>query len=122
CHNHAYDFMTIDGEVPFDILLEETDPDWVDFELDVYWAVYGGQDPLAILRRWPDRFPLLHLKDSAGPPDHRQVKVGTGVIDFPAIFAAEAERVQHAFLEHDNPADPWEFARAGIEWYRSLNS
>ncbi|MGH7658175.1 MAG: sugar phosphate isomerase/epimerase family protein [Gemmatimonadales bacterium] len=121
-HNHAYEFVTVDGETPFDLLLEETDPDWVDFELDVYWAVNGGQDPLAILDRWPDRFPLLHLKDSAGPPDHRQVKLGTGVIDFPAILAAEGEALQHTFLEHDDPADPWEFARAGIEWYRSIDS
>lgn len=106
-HNHDFELAPVDGVVPIDVLIAETDPSVVDFQMDVYWMFRGGRDPLRELAAHPDRYRMLHLKDSAGPPDHDMVDVGDGVIDFAALLA-EARRagVLHAFVEHDQPADP----------------
>src|SRR5687768_3410205 len=106
-HNHDFEFRTVGGLVPFDVLLAETDPALVSFEMDIYWVVRAGRDPLEYLTRFPNRFSMFHAKDSAGPPQHRMVDVGAGTIDFARILA-EGQRVgvRHVFVEHDNPADP----------------
>jgi sugar phosphate isomerase/epimerase len=112
-HNHDFELRPIDGPVPLELLLRETDPALVDFELDLYWLVRAGGDPLAWLARHPGRFAMLHLKDSAGPPDHRMVDVGAGTVDFAGILAArQAAGVRHLFVEHDDPADPLASIRA----------
>lgn len=106
-HNHDFEFRTIGGVVPFDVLIAETDPTLVTFEMDIYWVVRAGRDPLEYLTRFPNRFSMFHAKDSGGPPKHEMVDVGKGVIDFKRILA-EGKRVgvQHVFVEHDNPSDP----------------
>ncbi len=122
-HNHDFEFTpAANGRALFDVLLQETDPALVAFELDVYWAVKGGRDPVAMVAAHPGRFPMLHIKDSAGPPDHRMVDVGSGTIDFAAVLDAARGGISHAFLEHDEPADPWAFARQGMTWYHSQRS
>lgn len=106
-HNHDFEFVTIDGAVPFDVLLTDTDPDLVDFQLDIYWITRAGFDPLDYFARFPGRFTMTHLKDWSGPPANTMTEVGSGVIDFPRIIAAaDAAGVRHHFVEHDNPADP----------------
>jgi sugar phosphate isomerase/epimerase len=107
-HNHDFEFRTVGGLVPFDVLLAETDPKLVSFEMDIYWVVRAGRDPLDYLARYPNRFTMLHAKDSAGAPAHEMVDVGRGTIDFKRILA-EGTRigVEHVFVEHDNPADPF---------------
>jgi sugar phosphate isomerase/epimerase len=122
-HNHDFEFIRVGGVVPFDLLLAETDPDLVDFEMDVFWLVKGGGDPLAYFRQHASRFTMLHVKDSSGPPDHRQVNVGSGTIDFGAILRLDATQrhvVRHLFVEHDNPADPLAFARASFDHLSKL--
>src|SRR6266403_155543 len=76
------EFAPLDGKLPYDVLLGETDPKLVQLEMDLYWITKAGQDPLAYFGRWPGRFPMVHVKDSAGPPDNRMVEVGAGKIDF----------------------------------------
>ena len=106
---------------PLDILLNETDSSLVDFEMDLYWVVFGGGDPLDFFKRYPKRFKLLHVKDSAGPPDNKMVDVGKGTIDFRSIFArAEKAEVRHYFVEHDNPADPIATLRNSYNYLHSL--
>jgi sugar phosphate isomerase/epimerase len=122
-HNHEFEFKPVEGQVPLDILLADTDPALVDFELDVYWTVNGGADPLAYFRRHPTRFPLLHIKDSAGPPDHKQVDVGAGTINFASVFRLDADQrktVKHAFIEHDQPPDPFAFAKKSFDYLSRL--
>lgn len=115
-HNHDFELAPLaDGTTGLDLLLRATDPDVVDFELDVYWAVRAGTDPVALLARHPGRFRLLHLKDSGGAPQHAMLDVGAGTIDFAAVIrAARAATSQpvHLFVEHDNPTDPLATARA----------
>lgn len=119
-HNHDFEFAPLQGRVPYEVLLERADPGVVGLELDLYWVTKAGHDPLALVRAHPGRFPLVHVKDASPPPERRQVDVGAGTIDFRAIFAAAAGGIRHAFIEHDEPADPWAFAAASLAAYRDL--
>src|SRR3989454_7871018 len=120
-HNHDFEFAPLDGKLPYDVLLAETDPKLVQLEVDLYWIVKGGQDPLAYFARWPGRFPMVHVKDSAGPPDHRIVEVGAGKIDFKKIFAqSDQAGIKHYFVEHDEPADAFASIRASCEYLKRL--
>jgi sugar phosphate isomerase/epimerase len=90
-------------------------------EMDLYWIVKGGQDPLAYFARWPGRFPAVHVKDSAGAPAHRMMDVGAGTIDFKTIFAHRAQAgIQHYFVEHDEPADAFASIRASFGYLKQL--
>lgn len=117
-HNHDFELrrdLMPDGETPLALLLAGTDPALVDFELDVYWLVRAGHDPVAWLARYPGRVPMLHVKDSAGPPQHRMVDVGAGTIDWAAVLAAARRGgARHLFVEHDQPVDAMQTARAGF--------
>jgi len=119
-HNHDFEFTHVGGTTLFDTLLARTDPALVDLEMDVYWVTHGGADPLAIIRSHPGRFPLLHLKDATAAPERRMVDVGAGTIDFPAILAADRTTLKHAFVEHDDPADPLASARASYSYLSKL--
>src|SRR6266568_4771825 len=86
-HNHDFENSPVNGVRPLDMMLDKTDPSLVDFEIDLYWVVFGGGDPLDFFNRHPKRFAMVHVKDSAGPPDNKMVDVGSGKIDFRTIFA-----------------------------------
>lgn len=120
-HNHDFEFVPVEGRVPFDVLLENTDPQLVQLEIDLYWITKGGQDPLRYFQRWPGRVPLVHVKDSVGPPDHTMVDVGAGKIDFKKIFARrEQAGIRHFFVEHDEPSDLFGSIRASYEYLKRL--
>jgi len=111
-HNHDFEFQAIGGTVPWDVLLAETDPELVDFELDMFWARKAGLDPVEVLSRAPGRYTMAHIKDMS--PAGEMVDVGTGEIDYGAILATpEAANLKHLFVEHDNPADPFRTAAVG---------
>lgn len=119
-HNHDYEFTPVDGVVPFDLLLAQTDPASVAFELDVYWMMKAGRDPIEYLGRGPSRFELLHVKDTAGPPTHAMADVGDGITDWTGVLSASVEAgVRHWFVEHDQPADEFNSLRAGYEYLSS---
>jgi sugar phosphate isomerase/epimerase len=121
-HNHDFEIRPIDGTRPLDLLLTSTDPKLVDFELDLYWVEFGGGNSLDFVNRYPKRFPLVHVKDSAGPPDNKMVDVGQGKIDFRSIFAqSEKAGIKHYFVEHDQPADPIATIRNSYNYLRALN-
>jgi sugar phosphate isomerase/epimerase len=122
-HNHDFEFEPLAGGVTgFDILLEDTDPELVDIELDLFWAVKGGTDPLALFAAHPGRFPLCHVKDMQGIGGaERMVDVGQGEIDFAAIFArSEQAGLRHFFVEHDQPEDSLESLRRSYDHLRRL--
>ncbi len=120
-HNHDFEFVPLEGRLPFDVLLAETDPTLVQLEMDLYWITKGGQDPLAYFARYPGRFPMVHVKDSAGAPEHRMVDVGAGTIDFRKIFARRKQAgIRHFFVEHDEPADAFASIRASYEYLKRL--
>ena len=103
-HNHDFEFVPLDGKVPYDLLLERTDPALVAMEMDLFWVRKGGRDPLEYFRRFPGRFEAVHVKDMDGSPQQRMVDVGKGKIDFARIFAQRKKAgIRHFFVEHDDP-------------------
>lgn len=120
-HNHDFEFKTVDGIKPYDMMLSQTDPSLVDFEMDLYWVTFAGNDPLDYFNRFPKRFSLVHVKDSAGPPDNKMADVGKGKMDFRAIFAqGDKAGIKHYFVEHDQPADPMASIRNSYKYLHGL--
>ncbi len=121
-HNHDFEFAALNGVIPFDLLLAETDPRFVVFELDLYWITKARRDPLAYFARWPGRFPLVHVKDMDATPRQFFADLGKGTIDFRRIFRrAKQAGIQHYFYEQDEtPGDPFDSAKASYNYLRSL--
>lgn len=118
-HNHDFEFRAIDGVIPYDLLLDRTEPDLVEMEMDVYWVVHAGADPLHYFRQHPGRFPLIHVKDRDA--EGEMVDVGAGRIDYSEVFAAaEGAGIRHYLIEHDNPESPMNFARSSYRHVRGL--
>jgi sugar phosphate isomerase/epimerase len=118
-HNHEYEFVMTGNRLPYDVLLEETKRDLVEFEMDIFWIRRGGQDPLAYFRKWKGRFPMVHVKDMT--LEGKMVDVGAGTIDWKSIYAARKEAgIKHWFVEHDEPADPMGSLAASYEYMKSL--
>lgn len=118
-HNHDFEFTRMDGRLMYDVLLDDTDPALVTFEMDLFWIAKGGADALAYFERYPGRFPLVHVKDMAA--GQRMVDVGQGTIDWRRIFARRKQAgIRHYFVEHDEPADPIASVRSSYEYLRAL--
>ncbi len=115
-HNHDYEFQRFGDQTGYDILVRETDPALVSFELDCYWIAQAGLDPLHVLNQLGKRVRLLHVKDRKPgfPPSHDMnessahfTEVGTGSLDWPAILAAaEKLEIEHYFIEQDHIDGP----------------
>ena len=105
-HNHDYSFTQQEGQFPQDIMMQNTDPALVDYEMDIYWVVAAGQDPDAWFKKYPGRFKLGHVKDrrkGAAPDDHNaSVVVGTGGIDFSDVLKkGEAAGMAYFIIEQE---------------------
>ena len=120
-HNHNFEFAPLDGKNGLEVMLERTAGSTVVFEMDLYWITDTGQDPIAWFNRFPGRFPLVHVKDSAGPPKNEMRDVGAGTIDWRAIFRHhEQAGIKHYFVEHDEPKDPFDSARMSFAYLSHL--
>ncbi len=104
-HNHDWEHRALsDGTVPMDLLLERTEAGLVDWQMDVFWTVHGGADPVAYLNDTAGRVTSIHVKDRTSIGE--MVDVGDGAIDFAALIPfAEGLGLLHAFVEHDQPGD-----------------
>lgn len=101
-HNHDFEFQPLEGQIPYDLLLSQTDAKLVQLELDLYWAVFAKQDPVALFKKHPGRFPLWHVKDMEKTAERAFAPVGTGSIDFQRIFdARKSAGMTHYFVEQD---------------------
>jgi sugar phosphate isomerase/epimerase len=124
-HNHAYTFEPMDGIHPQDILVSETDAELVDFELDLYWVAYAGQDPAVWIRKHGSRYTHSHIKDlgTAADGGRESVTLGTGTLDFAAILAVGAEHGMHTFIveqEQYTGTTPIEAARENAVFMRGI--
>jgi sugar phosphate isomerase/epimerase len=120
-HNHEFEFTPMDGRVPYDVLLEETDRDLVRLEMDLFWITHGGGKPLDYFARYPGRSPLVHVKDMDGTSRHAMADVGQGVIDFKRIFKQRRQAgIKYLFVEHDQPPSPFDSIRASYVYLRRL--
>jgi sugar phosphate isomerase/epimerase len=122
-HNHNPEFLPLPDDpsrTGYDILLAETDPDLVHFELDLYWSWAGEKDPVELLQEHPGRFRQFHVKDMDA--NGGITAPGTGVIDFARIFKAAADLgIGEYTIEQDNAGqDAMESARLGYELLRTI--
>ena len=102
-HNHDFEFQKHNGLTGYEILLRETDKNLVDFELDLYWVVRSGNDPLRLFKENPGRFKMWHVKDMDNINRTLNTEVGSGTIDFKAIFKeAKLSGMKHFFVEQEN--------------------
>jgi len=119
-HNHNFEFDTVDGKVPyFDVFLTELDKDLVTMEMDMFWVIKAGRDPVEIIKKYPGRFQLFHMKDmyTNEEPFFTTVDVkdfapvGEGVIDFKRILEVkDIAGMKYMIVEQDLSRDGTPFA------------
>ena len=113
-HTHGYEFQPHGTGTLFDLMMTDTDPKHVNFEMDVFWIVHAGQDPVKLFEKYPHRWPLTHLKGmKASTPTGlltghsdvaNNVPLGTGKIDYaPVLKAAAKAGVKQHFIEDESP-------------------
>ena len=112
-HNHGFEFLPYQNGTYFDYIVQNTNPDYVSFEMDILWVFHPGQDPAALLKKYPTRFRLMHVKDlkkgvkgdfSGGTPVENDVTLGTGQLDLPKIMkAARKTKIKHYYIEDESP-------------------
>ena len=128
-HNHGYEFYPHEDGTLFDYIVQNTDPRYVSFEMDLLWTVVPGQDPVELLERYPERFRLMHLKDfrkgavgdlTGRTSSENDVVLGTGQIDFPAVLeAASKTNIEYYYIE-DESQDVIERVPQSREYIMSL--
>ncbi len=102
-HNHAFEFEQLEEQIPYDVLLENTDPVLVSMQLDLYWIVYAGADPIDYFNRFPGRFELFHVKDMSREATMESTEIGEGTIDFKSIFTQKAlAGMKYFYLEQES--------------------
>ena len=122
-HNHAFEFAPLGGTTMWEVLVRDTDPELVYFELDLYWVRYGGADPEPLLLDLGDRIPLVHLKDMASDDQHSDLPVGEGTMAWNGLLeAADAAGVEWYIAEQDNPRDALEDVTISLQYMRELAS
>jgi sugar phosphate isomerase/epimerase len=130
-HNHDFEFKKYDGITVYDYLFQHLDPKLVQFEMDCFWVTHAGQDPVALMKQHPGRFPLLHIKDlKAGISPSTEfdarmglfTEVGKGTIDWKRIFlAAPQGGMKHFFVEQDYcEIPPLESIKVSYEYLHQL--
>ena len=132
-HNHWFEFLPVDGKLPYDSLLKECDANLVKMELDLCWITAAGGDPLKYFSAYPGRFPLVHVKDlktlpkvtAGGAQNYGDTvdltEVGSGVIDWKKIFAqSEKAGIKHYIVEHDHPKQPFDSIAGSYDYLNKL--
>jgi sugar phosphate isomerase/epimerase len=135
-HNHDFEFADQSGgAVGYDVLLRESDPELVKFEIDCGWMIFAGHDPIEYFKKYPNRFPMIHVKDFLPVHDRSAnagnaapmlgAELGHGVVDYKPIFAvAEKAGLQHYFVEQEGPfsrMEPLQAARVDYEYLHSMS-
>jgi sugar phosphate isomerase/epimerase len=132
-HNHWVEFQPVDGKVPYEELLTLCEPEKMTFEMDCGWVKVAGQDPVALMKKYPHRFSMFHVKDFHLPANisyatHEEAKVtelGRGSIDYRPIFAqaAENQKITHAFVEQEAFDIPWqESLKVDADYLKNLST
>jgi len=121
-HNHAFEFEQVEGKVIFDAMLEYLNPKAVSMEMDIYWVVRAGQDPIKYFEKYPGRFEQWHVKDMDKSDKDKNADVGTGSIDFKAIFAkAKVAGMKHYYIEQESyPGAPIDSVANSIKTLRTI--
>jgi sugar phosphate isomerase/epimerase len=128
-HDHGYEFQPYGDGTLMDYIIQNTDPKYVSFEMDVLWTQFGGGDPVALLKKYPDRWKLMHLKDlkkgvkgdlTGGTPAENDVPLGTGQVDMEEVIrTAKKIGIRHYFIEDESEKE-LEYVPQSIAWLKSL--
>jgi sugar phosphate isomerase/epimerase len=129
-HCHGYEMLPAPEGTRFDTLAQNTDPKRVTFQIDVFHALYGGTDPVGLIKRYAGRVTSLHLKDlkkgapitpgaAVGTPDV-DVALGTGQVDWPAVLREAMRAGSALYYVEDESADPWGHIPQSVEYLRRL--
>lgn len=135
-HNHGNGLKEMDGRVPMELILEQTDPKLVYMQMDIYWTTAGGIDPVAYLDKYPGRFRLMHIKDmskkvqfSGDGGDSKQwielfpylTDAGSGVLDIKSILShAKKSGMEHYIVERDLAPNPEEALGKAYQYVSTL--
>lgn len=126
-HNHDYSFQLLDGQFPQDVMMNATDKNTVDYEMDIYWVVTAGQDPIEWFNKHPNRFKLSHVKDRIKnlPLSEKfaSTTVGTGSINFPQILSAGKKQGLAYYIVEQEKYDgttPIKAAQDGAAYMKNL--
>jgi len=119
-HNHEFEFQPLaDGSIPYDILLEHTDPKAVALQLDLFWITKAGKDPIAYIEKNPGRVFSVHIKDM--DKDGNMTEVGLGEIDFAKILKVGKQNgLKYFIVEHDNPENAFKSVETSINYLKKL--
>ncbi|MEO6550682.1 MAG: sugar phosphate isomerase/epimerase [Ferruginibacter sp.] len=119
-HNHDFEFVSQDGTLPYDILLNQTDKNLLKMEVDLYWVSKAGKDPIELIKEHPGRFPLWHIKDMDNSAEKAFTEVGNGTINFKDIFKhAKEAGLKYFFVEQDKtPGDPFVSIEKSISYIK----
>lgn len=123
-HNHAYTFEEQEGQLPQDVLMESTDPDLVEYQMDIYWVVVAGHDPAEWMEKYPGRFTSGHVKDLTPGDEPESTVLGTGSIDFTQLLPVAAEHGMEDFIveqEAYTGTTPMDAIRDNAEFMGNLN-
>ncbi len=136
-HNHGYGLQEMEGQIPLDLILDNTNPKTVFLEMDIFWTTAGGADPVAYLNNHPGRYIAMHLKDmkekkqfsgDGGDPSQwielfpYMTTAGDGVLDLKSIVDAGAQNgVKHFFIEQDMVANPEVALKRSIDYFKSVH-
>ena len=106
-HNHDFEFLEIDGQRGYDVFMNETDKGLLKLELDLYWVVRAGLNPVDLFKKQPGRFPMVHIKDMDKVDRTQNTEIGNGSINFKKIIAnAKLGGIKHYYVEHENNYAP----------------
>jgi sugar phosphate isomerase/epimerase len=119
-HNHDFEFIDMNGQTGYEVLMKETDKSLVKFEMDIYWVAKANHDPIELFKKHSNRFPLWHVKDMDKTEKRSFTEVGNGVIDYKKIFEnAKKSGMQHFFVEQDISADPLASIQKSFEYIKT---
>jgi len=121
-HNHDKEFVPVEGyQWGYEVILENTDPNLVDMQFDLYWIIFGGGDPLYLFDNYPGRYKMFHVKDMDNTPEKLYTCPGYGVIDFAEIFARSRDAgVEYYIVEIDRHPEPMQCIEDSYNFLKQL--
>jgi sugar phosphate isomerase/epimerase len=126
-HNHGYTFTELEGQIPQNVLIENTDPELVDFEMDTYWVYTAGHDPEEYIKKYPGRFKLGHVKDKSGDLPFEEANgstlIGSGIMNFASILRTGKDNGMDYFIveqERFEGTNPMEAAEKNAQYMKSF--
>lgn len=114
-HNHSFEFETMESQIPMEVLIQETQPELVTFEADLFWTTMGGYNPIDLINKFPGRISMFHVKDATS--EKGEATVGQGTIDFKSIFeAGKKYGLNYYFIEDEREENVFENIKADFDF------